>query len=312
MSQITKTADAALATLDRLAQASAETEFVASARSALAKAGATDKVCEYVIKHARTFEECLTISTEDLVKRALERILGKGSKDKALAGIKQASLDNERAEAMAALNLAEGFEPKTWDDNAELVPVMFELAKRASGLGKGANYLKMLQGVASKPGRLSGAWNWAKNLASRGGGAASEGAAGAKGLASRGAAGAKDLASRGAGRLGLGEFARTSPGLALGGAAGAGALGAQGLPAAYNWMTEKDPPFSPEAMKLLRASGDPSMMLQATMMNMQGKEGWGPEMMQMLTQLAAMARQKQWRRPNDYYQRYAGAGNYGG
>ncbi len=152
MPQYQKLANEALATLEGLGQAE-ESKSI----ELLAKVGEFAKHCEageeetsYLLKYAREFITVLDLTTEELVKLALQKLLDNRNPDSVISGIKQACIaepiDKDRVTAVAISKMASEFKPTSFDDVAELCAVVDELATR-SGLRKKAFVGKALMSL---------------------------------------------------------------------------------------------------------------------------------------------------------------------
>lgn len=211
-------------------------------------AGVNDKETEYLVKFARTFESYNTLSTEELVKKALSRFLKSRNTDSIFDGIKQAS-DKAEIQVTATLKLLAGKRIKSAEDAA----LAAQLEKRAGGLWNtakaigtaGKNLLSAGRGVVPE---IAGFASGAGRGVTRGAEAMSHmprsilGMGGMMGRAAEGAVPnirAMGSAGRAAGNVakevgGLGNFARKAMPFALGAGAGIGANKAMGFPEWYS------------------------------------------------------------------------------
>lgn len=127
---LNKTASDALATLARLARPALTKEASERVQDTVAfckDAGLDEETTDAMVKTSRRFEELSTLTTEDLVKRALQRFLSDRNTDSIFLGIKRAS-DDDVVIAATALKLAEGTKQAGTPDDAAL---LLALEKRA-------------------------------------------------------------------------------------------------------------------------------------------------------------------------------------
>ena len=126
----------ALAALDAIEtnlakSASTDSEFVSGCASFCKEACFDDSTSDYLVKYARSFESYTDLSTEDLVKRALNRFLKERNTDSILKGInKKASDDTSKCFSTLCM-LSDCAMPEDTDSRA----LLGALEKRAFGLG---------------------------------------------------------------------------------------------------------------------------------------------------------------------------------
>lgn len=155
-----KTANDALTTLDKLESTELNCTVIEDITNFCKKAKVDAECSDYLVKFAREFISLSSLSTEDLVKRALQRFLRGRNTDSILRGIKQASVDDNilAKSALVILNEKEVSLPEEASLAACLEKRAQPLARAAGkGLTAGGRWLtqRALPWAAGKFGRTS-------------------------------------------------------------------------------------------------------------------------------------------------------------
>lgn len=300
MSKFMKTANDALAVIDRMEQEtnSGHTKSAADRFIGMLKhAGLDDGDEKFVAKFARSFESYSTLSTEDLVKRALQRFLKHRNIDNIVEGMKSAS-NNERVWAKAA---ADFIGPQLDHDDPDTAAMNGELCKRAE-LGSAARIARSLSRRGAAAGR-GAAVDIATGLPMRGAGAGMANELGAVGKGLGGTAAGAGMASVG-GELGSaareGGLMARHPYMASAGLLGAGAGGMYALGrAGFGGMGGRRDTLM-QMLPLLAETGNPDTAL-AMIMDYSQRGGKIPDEMWQALREAIAYRRNPWARQYGFY-----------